>query len=109
LASLDRMVAFADSRSVTHVLGCHIEMTADPGRDYPLGATYQPRERALPMTVDQLKDVQAAAASVADRQGCHRFDDFVIYNQPGPRDQLNLMAHGLLHKVGARILRRERN
>jgi hydroxyacylglutathione hydrolase len=45
LASLDRMVALADSRVVTHVLGCHIEMTRKPGRDYPLGATYQSDER----------------------------------------------------------------
>ena len=99
LASLNRMVAFADSRRVTHVMGCHIEMTAHPGRDYPLGATYQPHERALQMTVAQLRDVQAAAASVAGKRGAHRFDDFIIYNQPGTRDQLNLIARGLLHKV----------
>jgi hydroxyacylglutathione hydrolase len=105
LASLDRMVALADSRNVTGVLGCHIEMTTQPGRDYPLGATYQPRERALQMTVAQLRDVRAAAASVADKQGAHRFGDFVIYNQPGPRDQLSLIAHGLLHKVRTRIAR----
>jgi hypothetical protein len=43
--------------------------------------------------------VQAAAASVAGRQGVHRFDDFVIYNQPGLRDQLKLITHGLLHKA----------
>ncbi len=107
LASLDRMAALADSRKVTHVLGCHIEMTTQPGRDYPLGATYQPHERALQMTAVQLKDVRAAAASVAGKQGAHRFDDFIIYNQPGTRDQLNLIAHGLLHKVRARILRHE--
>ena len=35
---------------VTHVLGCHVEMTGRPGRDFPLGATYQPDERALQMT-----------------------------------------------------------
>ncbi|HKD87139.1 MAG TPA: MBL fold metallo-hydrolase [Streptosporangiaceae bacterium] len=99
LASLDRMVSFADSRVVTHVLGCHIEMTAQPGRDYPLGATYQPDERALEMTVAQLREVRAAARSVAGRQGAHRFDDFVIYNQPGARDQLKLIARGLVHKV----------
>jgi len=107
LASLDRMATLADSRNVTHVLGCHIEMTTQPGRDYPLGATYQPHERTLQMTVVQLKDVRAAAASVAGRQGVHRFDDFIIYNQPGLRDQLNLIAHGLLHMVRARILRQE--
>jgi glyoxylase-like metal-dependent hydrolase (beta-lactamase superfamily II) len=99
LASLDRMVALADSRVVTYVLGCHIEMTRQPGRDYPLGATYQPGERALEMTVAQLREVRAAARSVAGKQGVHRFDDFVIYNQPGRRDQLTLMARGLLHKM----------
>lgn len=102
LASLDRMVALADSRAVTHVLGCHIEMTRRPGRDYPLGASYQPDERALEMTVAQLRQVRAAAASLAGKRGVHRFDDFVIYNQPGPRDQLKLIAQGLLHKVRAR-------
>jgi glyoxylase-like metal-dependent hydrolase (beta-lactamase superfamily II) len=99
LASLDRMVALADSRVVTHVLGCHIEMTRQPGRDYPLGATYQPDEPPLEMTTAQLGVVRAAARSVAGRQGVHRFDDFVIYNQPSKRDQLNLIARGLLHKV----------
>jgi len=105
LASLDRMVALADSRVVTYVLGCHIEMTGRPGRDYPLGATYQPAERALEMTVAQLREVRAAARSVAAKQGVHRFDDFVIYNQPGRRDQLTLAARGLLHKVPGLTMR----
>jgi hydroxyacylglutathione hydrolase len=82
LASLDRMVAFAESRAVTHVLGCHIEMTTRPGRDYPLGALYQPDEPALEMTVAQLRDVRAAAAAVAGKPGVHPFDDFIIYNEP---------------------------
>jgi hydroxyacylglutathione hydrolase len=82
LASLDRMVALAESRAVTHVLGCHIEMTTRPGRDYPLGALYQPDEPALEMTVAQLRDVRAAAAAVAGRPGVHPFDDFIIYNDP---------------------------
>ncbi len=99
LASLDRLVALAEDRAVTHVLGCHIEMTSQPGRDYPLGATYQPDERALEMTVAQLRDVRAAAASVAGKKGVHRFDDFVIYHEPGLRDQLKLIARGLRHKV----------
>jgi hydroxyacylglutathione hydrolase len=81
-ASLDRMVALAESRPVTHVLGCHIEMTTRPGRDYPLGALYQPDEPALEMTVGQLRDVRAAAAAVAGKPGVHPFDDFIIYNDP---------------------------
>jgi glyoxylase-like metal-dependent hydrolase (beta-lactamase superfamily II) len=103
VASLDRMVALTDSRAVTHVLGCHIEMTSQPGRDYPLGATYQPDERPLQMTVAQLRDVRAAAASVAGKQGVHRFDDFIIYNQPSTLDQLKLIARGLRHKIRALI------
>jgi len=103
LASLDRMVALAESRAVTHVLGCHIEMTSQPGRDYPFRATYQPDERPLQMTVAQLRDVRAAAASVAGKQGVHRYDDFIIYNQAGMRDWLKLIAGGLRHKIRARI------
>jgi hydroxyacylglutathione hydrolase len=101
-ASLDRMVALAQSRAVTHVLGCHIEMTRQPGRDYPLGATYQPDEQVLQMTVAQLKEVQVAAASVAGKRGAHRFDDFIIYNQPGAGDQLKLIVRGLVHKIRSR-------
>jgi glyoxylase-like metal-dependent hydrolase (beta-lactamase superfamily II) len=99
VASLDRMIALAESRPVTHVLGCHIEMTRRPGRDYPLGARYQPDEPALEMTVGQLWNVRAAAASVATRPGAHRFDDFIIYNQPGLRDQLKLAARGLAYRI----------
>jgi hydroxyacylglutathione hydrolase len=98
-ASLDRMVALTESRPVTHVLGCHIEMTRRPGRDYPLGAVYQPDEAALEMSVAQLRDVRAAAAAVAGKQGVHRFDDFIIYNEPGPRDHLKLAARALAHKI----------
>ncbi|HUB37698.1 MAG TPA: MBL fold metallo-hydrolase [Streptosporangiaceae bacterium] len=105
LASLDRMVALADTRAVTHVLGCHIEMTRQPGRDYPLGATYQPDEPALEMTVAQLNEVRSAARSVAEKHGSHRFDDFVIYNQPRAGDQLKLVARGLSHKVAGLTMR----
>ena len=103
LGTLDRMVALAGSRVVTHVLGCHIEMTSQPGRDYPLGATYQPDERALELTVAQLRDIQAAARSVQGQQGVHRFDDFVIYHEPRLANQLSMIARGLRHKVKARL------
>jgi len=80
VASLDRLVAFARERPVTHVVGCHIEMTTTPRRDYPLGAKYQPNEPPLQMSVAQLEAVRDAAHAVADSPGAHRFDDFVIFN-----------------------------
>lgn len=82
VASLDRLVEFASARTVTHVMGCHIEMSRRPGRDYPIGSTYQPDEPALQMTVGQLRAVRDAARSVAGDPGVHRFDDFIIFNGP---------------------------
>jgi hydroxyacylglutathione hydrolase len=82
LASMDRLVEFAGSRPVTHVLGGHVEMTRQPGRDYPLGCRYQPDEPPLQMTVQQLAAVRDAARSVAGRPGSHSFDDFLIMNGP---------------------------
>jgi hypothetical protein len=37
---------------------------------------------------------------VAGKRGIHRFDGFIIYNEPRARDQLKLMGRGLLHKAG---------
>jgi hydroxyacylglutathione hydrolase len=42
LDSIERTVVFASARQATHVMGCHIEMTRQPGRDYPLGCTSSP-------------------------------------------------------------------
>jgi hydroxyacylglutathione hydrolase len=81
---MDRLVAFAGTRPVSHVLGWHIEMTSRRGRDFPLGATYQPGERALQMTAAQLTAVRDAAAAAASQRGVHRFDDFIIYYERAP-------------------------
>jgi hydroxyacylglutathione hydrolase len=98
LASMNRMVEFAAARDVTQVMGCHVEMTERPGRDFPLGATYQPGERPLPMDPSRLAAVRDATAVVAGRHGVHRCDDFIIYNQAGTADMLRLMIRGLLHR-----------
>ena len=82
LDSLDRLVELAATRDVTHVLGCHVEMTSTPGRDYPLGTTYQPHEAPWPMSVEQLRAVRDAARSLDGKPGAHRFDDFAIWNGP---------------------------
>lgn len=76
--TIDRLVAFADTHPVSHVLGCHIEMSTTPGEDYPIRTTHQPDEPPLEMTVEQLRDVQRAVAEVGNRPGRHVFDDFVL-------------------------------
>lgn len=79
-ASLDALVEIAAARPVRAVMGCHIEMTRTPRRDYPIGTTYQPDEPPLPMTVAQLRAVRDAAHAVETRPGVHVYDDFVIFN-----------------------------
>ncbi|MEO5981763.1 MAG: MBL fold metallo-hydrolase [Pedococcus sp.] len=79
-ATLDSLVAVAESRPVTAVVGCHIEMTRTPGVDYPRGTTYQPDEPRLDMTVEELVAVRDAAHQVGDAPGTHMFDAFSIVN-----------------------------
>ena len=104
--SMRRLVEFAESHEVTHVLGCHIEMTRRPGRDYYLGCRYQPDEPPLQMTVGQLRALRDAAASVADRPGPHRFDDFLIFNGMGLRTQAPVVARALTSRALDAVRRR---
>lgn len=98
--SLDRLVEFARARSVTHVMGGHVEMTKHPGHDYPMWADYQPDEVPLAMSPSTLPTVAAAALAVASRPGPHVFDDFVIYNGP--------CRAALVRQLGRTVLDRAR-
>lgn len=80
LESMRRLASFAGARPVTWLMGCHVEMTTRPGRDYPIGARYQPHEAPPQLAPDRLAAVLAATESVADRPGAHMFDDFAIYH-----------------------------
>jgi hydroxyacylglutathione hydrolase len=104
--SMKRLVDLAGARRVSHVLGCHIEMTRVPKRDYFFGARYQPDEPPLEMTPDQLRALRDAAVSIADQPGVHRFDDFVIYHGTGLRTQLPVVARGLVGQARDRMRRR---
>lgn len=84
--TVDRLIGFCADRPVTHVLGCHIEMTRQPGVDYPVRTTYQPDEPPLQMTTAQLADIRAAIDTVGDRPGRHVFDDFVLCRRDLPED-----------------------
>ena len=99
--SLDRLIRLAQSRGVRQVMGAHVEMTRTPGRDYPLGTTYQPEEPALQMSVDQMRAARDAAKSVADLPGAHAFDDFVIFNGPSRA----AVAQQVIRRMWARLRR----
>jgi hydroxyacylglutathione hydrolase len=80
-ATVDRLVAWCEEHPVSHLLGCHIEMSIQPGVDYPRGSTYQPYEAALPMRVEQLQALQQAVREVDGAPGIHKYDDFHIWYQ----------------------------
>ncbi len=102
--SMNRLVEFAKACKITHVVGCHVEMTSEPGHDYYFGCRYQPEEPPLQMTLAQLRTLRDAAISAADRPGAHRFDDFVLYNGMGVRTQIALATRGLACRVWDALL-----
>jgi glyoxylase-like metal-dependent hydrolase (beta-lactamase superfamily II) len=107
VSTMDRLVAFAATRPVTHVLGCHVEMKKRPGRDYPLGATYQPHERALELTPGHLTAIRDAAKATGRRR-VRRYADFIVYLEPGRRETRALLARGRANKLLTRLLRPRR-
>ncbi|QKW25934.1 MBL fold metallo-hydrolase [Streptomyces seoulensis] len=76
--TIDRLIEFSERRPVTHVLGCHIEMTTDPGVDYPIRTTYQPDEPPLQMTTGHLHEIRAALNEIGDRPRRRAFPLFVL-------------------------------
>jgi hydroxyacylglutathione hydrolase len=102
-ATLDRMAAFAENHRVTHLFGCHVEMSNRPGRDYPIGATWQPDERVPQLAPERLFAIREAVWSAAvARRGVHRFEDFIVYHEPRPTDMIRLTLRGLVAKAGFR-------
>ena len=90
---------FAESHEVRHVLGCHVEMTRTPGRDFPMGSRYQPDEPSPFMTPQQLRRVRDQYRTVATRPGIHRFDDVVFCNGSGPRVMLPLLRRSIVEQA----------
>ncbi|WP_436758099.1 MBL fold metallo-hydrolase [Streptosporangium sp. V21-05] len=81
--TIDRLIDFSDGRPVTHVLGCHIEMTRQPGVDYPIRTTYQPDEPPPQMTTGHLREIRAAIKEIGDRPGRRACPLFILWPQEG--------------------------
>jgi kumamolisin len=106
LQSLDRLVEFAEQRTITRVLGCHIEMSHTPGHDYPAGNTYQPDEVPLCLPVDRIAEIRDAARA-ARKPGVYVHRDFIIWNggqRLGPmlRQAFRLLAYNRANRRQAR-------
>ena len=62
-ASMKRLIDFVDTHPVTHIVGCHVEISAK-GEDYPYGITYQPNEAPLQLTVAELRHAFEVAKTI---------------------------------------------
>ncbi len=77
-ASNQRLVDFVKGRTVTHILGTHIEQTRTPFVDYPVGTIYQPDEHVLELGVGQLLELNDALVAMGDQFTPRRFADFSV-------------------------------
>ena len=71
-----------------HVLGCHIEMTAMPGVDYPVLTTYQPDELPLQLPLRILRDVRAAVDEIGEEPQRSAFGSFILCPWTSERAQM---------------------
>jgi hydroxyacylglutathione hydrolase len=60
------------------VLGCHIEMTSQPGVDYPIRTTYQPDEPPLQLTPGHFREIRAALEEIGDQPGRRALPLFIL-------------------------------
>jgi len=79
--TVDRIVAFTKTHPVSWVMGNHIEMTAMPGRDYPMHTPSHPNEHPLELPYADLLQLQAAMHKMSGAQlDIHK--DFILYPTP---------------------------
>lgn len=77
--SFKRLVAFTNDKPLEHVLGTHIEMTATPGVDFPLGAPVHPDEHELRLGREHLLQMDAELDALGDTPQMKVLDDFIIF------------------------------
>jgi glyoxylase-like metal-dependent hydrolase (beta-lactamase superfamily II) len=78
--SIRKLRSIADENPVVHLVNNHIEMSAVPGVDYPIGTTWQPNEPPMQMTLEMLDEAVEASFEITE-PGIYTYDDFLIYNQ----------------------------
>ena len=79
LASTKRLVAFTRDKPVAHIVGCHIEQSATPFVDYPVGTKYQSNEHALAMGRGELLELLAGLEAMNGKPTGVAFRDFTIW------------------------------
>lgn len=77
-ASVDRIADFTKTHPVRWVLGAHIEMTREPGKDYALAARSHPDEHALELPYSDLTELRSAVDAMGDAARRDVRPDFIV-------------------------------
>lgn len=80
--SVDRVANFTRDLGVTWILGNHIEMTRDSGRDFAMHAATHPKEHVLQLPYARLLELQEAVDKMGDEPRLEVHKDFIIYPLP---------------------------
>jgi hydroxyacylglutathione hydrolase len=73
------LLDFTSTHKIAYILGNHIEMTNIPGKDYPIGTTFQPDEHILPLTVKDLSLLNTTLINLGDKPVRKTLDALIIY------------------------------
>jgi hydroxyacylglutathione hydrolase len=82
VASTQRIVKFTDRKIITHVLGCHIEQTSTPYKDYPIGTMYQPQEHVLELSRGDLLELNEGLKKLNGKPARVAYRNFTIWPAP---------------------------
>jgi hydroxyacylglutathione hydrolase len=77
--STRRMLRFTADKPLTHILGCHIEQSATPYVDYPVGTEYQPHEHSLELGRAQLLELLEGLEKQQGTPQKVAYRDFTIF------------------------------
>ena len=85
--SAARLRRFAETHPMRAVLGAHIEMSDEPGHDYPQEAPTHPSEHRLELPVSAVRELERGfQADLSDPKRPQVHDDFIITPVP-PRTE----------------------
>jgi hydroxyacylglutathione hydrolase len=79
--SVARLLHFANTHTVLHFLGAHVENSRTPGVDYPVGTVDQPNEHDIDMTHAQLVELDSVVQSMRGRFVRAVRHDFTVWPQ----------------------------
>ncbi len=78
-ASIRHLIEFTKGKPVTHVLGCHIEQSATPFVEFPIGSMFQPNEHRLELTRGTLLEIDDAMQAMGANVKRYALRDVTIY------------------------------